>query len=136
MKTIHCGTDIKPNESLKPVKDGLWTTLIGTCTISELSTYISQCTERVLPSIVKDKGKEYTSSKSNQIRSMRVLYERGLIGKRKHTSIRKNSDVITRGRTKKQRYFKDVKSQKFYYTKMLQTLLRVSTLGRSMALKN
>ena len=104
MKTIHCGTDIKPDESLKPVKDGLWTTLIGTCTISELSTYISQsklCTERVLPSIVKDKCKEYTCSKSNQIRSMRVLYERGLIGKRKYTSIRNSSDVITTIRNKR-----------------------------------
>ena len=50
MKTIHCGTDIKPDGSLSPVKGGLWTTLIGTCTISELSTYIAQsklCTEGV-----------------------------------------------------------------------------------------
>ena len=55
MKTIHCGTDIKRDESFKPVKDGLRTTLIGTCTMlsvtcTELSTYISQsklCTERV-----------------------------------------------------------------------------------------
>ena len=86
------------------MKDGLWTTLIGTCTISELSTYISQsklCTERVLPSIVKDKCKEYTCSKSNQIRSMRALYERGFIGKRNYTSIQNSSDVITTIRTKR-----------------------------------
>ena len=104
MKTIHCGRDIKPDESLKPVKDGLWATLIGTCTISELSTYIAQsklCTERVLPSIVKDKCKGYTCSKSNKIRSMRVLYEKGLIGKRKYTSIWNSSDVITTSRNKK-----------------------------------
>jgi hypothetical protein len=104
MKTIHCGTDMKPDESLKSVKDGLWTTLIGTCTNSELSSYISQsklCTGRILPSIVKDKCKEYTTSQSNQIRSMRVLYERGLIGKRKYTSIRNSSDVVTATGNKK-----------------------------------
>ena len=104
MKTIHCGTDIKPDGSLSPVKDGLWTTLIGTCTISELSTYITQsklCTERVLPSNVKDKCKAYTCSKSNKIRSMRVLYEKGLIGKLKYASIWKSSDVITTSRNKR-----------------------------------
>jgi hypothetical protein len=143
MKTIHCGTDMKPDESLKSVKDGLWTTLIGTCTNSELSSYISQsklCTGRILPSIVKDKCKEYTTSQSNQIRSMRVLYERGLIGKRKYTSIRNSSDVVTatgnKKKKKKQRYFQDVKFQKSYRTRMLQKLLEVSTLGKSLAWKS
>ena len=145
MKTIHCGTDIKLDESLKPVKDGLWTTVIGTCTISELSTYISQsklCTERVLPSIIKDKCKEYTCSKSNnQIRSMRVLYERGLIGKRKYTSIRNSSDVITTGRNKRKNKKAEILQgceipKILPYKNVAKVIKSISTLGRSMALKN
>ncbi len=97
MKTIHCGTDMKLDESLKSVKDGLWTTLIETCKHVQSKL----CTGRILPSIIKDKCKEYTTSQSNQIRSMRVLYERGLIGKRKYTSIRNSSDVVTATGNKK-----------------------------------
>ena len=37
---------------------------------------------------------EYVKSDANSIRSMRVLYEGGLISKRKYTSVRKNSDIV------------------------------------------
>ena len=53
---------------------------------------------------------EYVKSDANNIRSMRVLYEGGLISKRKYTSVRKNSDIL------KQKLCKVVKSQKLFHT--------------------
>jgi hypothetical protein len=85
---------------MKAVNAGLWTTLLGTASTSEMQTYISQsklCMEKVVPKVVKGKLKEYTLSKSNQIRSMRVLYEGGLVAKRKYTKIRNSSDIIQTG---------------------------------------
>jgi len=48
----------------------------------------------VIPSIVNRKVKEYEKSQANQIRSMCVLYESGLLGKGKYTSIRNSSDIL------------------------------------------
>lgn len=48
----------------------------------------------VIPSIINSKVKEYEKSEASQIRSMRVLYESGLLGKRKYTSIRNSSDIL------------------------------------------
>ncbi|KAJ7380572.1 hypothetical protein OS493_009039 [Desmophyllum pertusum] len=76
--------------------DGLWTTLVGSASKSVMKTYLSHsqvCLNGVIPSIVNGKIEEYESSKANQIRSMRVLYEGGLISKRKYTCIRNSSDV-------------------------------------------
>ena len=50
--------------------------------------------QEILPDIVKGKRKHYEQSKGNQVRSLRVLYEGGLISKRKYTSIRNSSDVV------------------------------------------
>jgi hypothetical protein len=50
--------------------------------------------EKVIPGIVQSKFKEYEQSRSNLVRSLRVLYEGGLIGKRKYTSIRNSGDII------------------------------------------
>lgn len=55
------------------------------------------CMHAIIPNIVKAKIKEYkkkTKKKmENQVRSMHVLYEGGLICKRKYTSIRNSSGV-------------------------------------------
>lgn len=48
----------------------------------------------IIPNIVKAKIKEYEKSKENRVKSMRVLYEGGLISKSKYTSIRNSSDVV------------------------------------------
>lgn len=58
----------------------------------------NRCMHAIIPNIVKAKIKEYkkkTNKKKmeNQVRSMHVLYEGGLICKRKYTSIRNSSDV-------------------------------------------
>ena len=69
------------------VLDGFWSTLICTASKPAMTNYInksSQCMHEIIPNIVKE----------NRVRSMRVLYEGGLISKRKYTSIRNSSDVV------------------------------------------
>ena len=62
--------------------------------------------EKIIPSIVKGKFKEFEKSQSNRVRSLRVLYEGGLIGKRKYTSIRNSCDVVQNGsKNKKNQVF-------------------------------
>ena len=68
--------------------------------------YISnskKCMDSVVPGILNSKVKEYEKSQANKIRSMRVLYESGLLGKRKYTSIRNSSDVLNESGGKKRK---------------------------------
>ena len=44
--------------------------------------------------LLKNKVDEYVKSDANNVRSMRVLYEGGLISKRKYTSVRNSSDIV------------------------------------------
>ena len=99
VKAIHCDSHIytSEKEQTNSVKDGLWTTLISSAETGEMREYISnskKCMNSVVPSIVNNKVKEYEKSQANKIRSMRVLYESGLLGKRKYTSVRNSSDVL------------------------------------------
>ena len=62
-----------------------------------MTNYITNsniCMHEIIPNVIKSKLKDYERSKENQVRSMRVLYEGGLISKRKYTSIRNSSDVV------------------------------------------
>ena len=71
--------------------------MITSAETGEMREYISnskKCMDSLVPSIVNSKIKEYEKSQANKIRSMRVLYESGLLGKRKYTSIRNSSDVL------------------------------------------
>ena len=71
-----------------------------------MATYVSQskvCIEKVLPEIVKAKFKQYQLSQENRVRSMRVLYESGLISKRKYTSICNSCDIIKACNNKKRK---------------------------------
>lgn len=92
-----------PREN-KLVLDGMWTTLICMASKPEMTTYIKNstiCMQEIIPSIIKGKIKDYEHSKENKVRSLRVLYEGGLISKRKYTSIRNNSDVVRETEKKK-----------------------------------
>ncbi len=105
---IHCNSHaFTPGEDqTKSVKDGLWTTLIGLAETGDMKDYMSnsqKCMKSVFPSIVNSKVKEYENSQANQIRSMRVLYESGLLGKRKYTSIRNSSDILNEPGAKKRK---------------------------------
>ena len=71
--------------------------MITSAETGEMREYISnskKCMDSVVPGILNRKVKEYEKSQANKIRSMRVLYESGLLGKRKYTSIRNSSDVL------------------------------------------
>ena len=89
MKPIHCAsTSTSSSANERAVQDGLWTTLIGITPKPVMSACISTsavCMKEILPKIVKSKVEEYVKSDENHVRSMRVLYEGGLISKRKYT---------------------------------------------------
>ena len=98
LKPIHCASNSRSTSlDEKAVQDGLWTTIIGTTPKPVMSEYISTskvCMDEILPKIVKGKVDEYVKSDANKVRSMRVLYEGGLISKRKYTSIRNSGDIV------------------------------------------
>lgn len=101
LRPIHVsGSAVKGKVSCEDdssVLDGFWSTLICTASKPAMTNYInksSQCMHEIIPNIVKAKIKRNENSKENRVRSMRVLYEGGLISKRKYTSIRNSSDVV------------------------------------------
>lgn len=74
----------------------MWTTLVATATKDQFSSNIinsNLCSTRIIPDIVKKKVKEYENSKENEIRSIRVLYEGGIMSKKKYSTLRNCSDV-------------------------------------------
>lgn len=86
---IHtsAGDKRKLPQDNKPVLDGLWTTLICTASKPEITTYIRKsniCMREIIPGIIKGKIKDCEQSKENQVRSLHVLYEGGLINKKVH----------------------------------------------------
>ena len=108
VKAIHCDSHVytSEKEQTKSIKDGLWTTLITSAETGEMREYISnskKCMDSVVPGILNRKVKEYEKSQANKIRSMRVLYESGLLEKRKYTSIRNSSDVLNESGGKKRK---------------------------------
>ena len=129
VKAIHCGSHVytSEKEQAKSIKDRLWTTLITSAETGEMREYISnskKCMGSLVASIVNSKVKEYEKSQANKIRSMRVLYESRLLGKRKYTSIRNSSDVLNeaggkkRKKIRKQKFFQGLKCPKFYPRKI------------------
>ena len=147
LRPIHISSSGKKgevsSEDNKLVLDGLWSTLICTAPKPVMANYIknsNQCMHELIPNIVKGKIKEYEKSKENRVRSMRVLYEGGLIRKRKYTSIRNSSDVVKE--TEKKR--KNVKTEfmtgcevpKILPYKTLMTFVRGIEVGELLPLEN
>ena len=97
LKPVHCASSGSSSSNEKAVQDGLWTTLIGITPKPVIAEYISTskvCMKEILPKLLKNKVDEYVKSDANNVRSMRVLYEGGLISKRKYTSVRNSSDIV------------------------------------------
>ena len=97
LKPVHCASGGSSSSNEKAVQDGLWTTLIGITPKPVIAEYISTskvCMKEILPKLLKSKVDEYVKSDANNVRSMRVLYEGGLISKRKYTSVRNSSDIV------------------------------------------
>ena len=70
---------------------------MSTASKPEMANYIRNsniCMQKIIPGIAKGKIKHYEQSKGNTVKSLRVLYEGGLISKRKYTSISNSSDVV------------------------------------------
>ena len=70
---------------------------MSTASKPEMANYIRNsniCMQEIIPGIAKGKIKHYEQSKGNTVKSLRVLYEGGLISKRKYTSISNSSDVV------------------------------------------
>ena len=94
LKQIHCDSHVNTpvKKHTKAINDGLWTTMIGSETNDELKEYVSnskKCMNSIVPGILA-------------IRSMRVMYEGGLLGKRKYTSVRNSSDDLNEPAEKRQ----------------------------------
>ena len=97
LKPVHCASGGSSSSNVKAVQDGLWTTLIGITPKPVIAEYISTakvCMKEILPKLLKNKVDKYVKSDANNVRSMRVLYEGGLISKRKYTSVRNGSDIV------------------------------------------
>ena len=94
----------------------------------------TKCMESVLPKILENKVNDNKKSQKNQIRSMRILYENGLLGKRKYTSIRNSSDISNVRDGKKRKNSKTLimpglKIPKIRPYKSLMTILRTTDIA-------
>ena len=92
--SVHCQSSQAKNETKKEkaVLDGMWATLVTKSSKEDLNKYFENsviCMNKVVPNIVKKKVLESEKSESNRIRSVRVLYEGGLMSKRKYNAVRK-----------------------------------------------
>ena len=99
LRPVHCNCRRKKisNQPDKPITDGMWTTLINTAPKQCMKEYISKsktCTDFIILQIVQTNIHEYENSWRNKVRSMRVLYEGGLLNRKKCTRIRNTTDVV------------------------------------------
>ena len=125
------------------VQDGLWTTLIGTASKQVMEIYITNsavCMNDIIPKIVKRRVQEYEKSEQNQLRSMHVLYEGGMVSKRKYTNIRNSGDVMKQspdqsGKNKKSQFMQSCEIPKILPYKTLMSYIRNIDLGEVLPLE-
>ena len=78
---------------------------------------------------------DYAASQSKKIRSLRVLYDGGLLGKRKYTSVRNSSDVLSephgkrRKKKQKAKLLPGVEVPKMLSYKALTTFIKTIDVG-------
>lgn len=97
---IHGGT----RENKSPILDALWLTLVKEATPFQLGKYFSlskKVMKKVVPKVVKESIPTFENSFDNKVRSLRVLYSKGLLSKEKYKSIRLNLSMNTRKSGKK-----------------------------------
>ena len=131
LRPIHCGSNMSVSDD-QSVQDGLRTTLIGTTSKQVMETYIANsavCMNDIIPKIVKRSVQEHEKSDQNQLRSMRVLYEGGMVSKRKNTNIRNSSDVMKQspdqsGKNKKSQFMQSCEIPKILLYKTLMSYIR------------
>ena len=89
---IHCQSapkkDQRKNE--KAVVDGMWVSVVTIASKEDLTKYIETsqiCMKKVLLNVIRKQVSECEKSESNKISSVRVLYEAGLMTKKKYTAL-------------------------------------------------
>ncbi|CAB4036361.1 Hypothetical predicted protein, partial [Paramuricea clavata] len=73
--------------------DGMWATMVNESTSGRLETYLDKSRKirsKVIPSLMSKQVKEYQDSNDNMCRSLKILYEDGLLAKKKYKSICRN----------------------------------------------
>ena len=77
---------------LRPALDGMWVTFVNKCKPKQLYDYFanSKKAKNVLGPVVKKSIESFESSEQNHIRSVKVLYSKGLLSKEKYKNIRSN----------------------------------------------
>ena len=85
---IHGATD----SDKRPCLDGMWVSLVGTASSEQLKNYVtcSKKAKKVLPSVVNKEVAKFEESTDNAVRSVKVLYCKGLISKEKYKSVRQS----------------------------------------------
>ena len=71
----------------------MWTTLVNKSSKKELQSYFqtsSKVQQKIIPEVNKAWIKKYEDSHENMRRSFKVLYDDGLLSKRKYKSVSKN----------------------------------------------
>lgn len=85
---IHGATE----SDKRPCLDGMWVSLVATASSEQLKNYIA-CSKKVtnvLPPVVNKAVAEFEESTDNSVRSVKVLYCKGLISKEKYKSVRQS----------------------------------------------
>ena len=94
----------------------------------------------IIPKIVKRRFKEYEKGDQNQLRSIRVLYEGGMVSKRKYTNIQNSSDVMKQspdqsGKNKKSQFMQSCEIPKILPYKTLMSYIRNIDIGEVVPLE-
>lgn len=91
------------------------------------------CADSVIPQIVQSNIGEYENSLRNKERSVHILYEGGLISKKKYTSIHNSSDEVKESGNLKPKLNlrRNVMYPRLFHTSPCKVLSEALTLGRS-----
>ena len=83
----------------RPCLDGMWVSLVSNTRSEQLKNYIawSKKTRKVLPSVVNKAVAEFEKSTDNSVRSVKVLYCKGLISKEKFKSVIQSLSMKSNG---------------------------------------
>ncbi len=69
--------------------DGLWVTLINECSQQQLQSYVEASPKmmKIIFKVTKAQTKRYEESQDNLVRSLKVLYAKGLLSKEKYKDV-------------------------------------------------
>lgn len=98
---IHGGD----SDNVEHALDGMWVTMVNVATTTRLTNYLKKSkkvTKKAIPNLVKDHVKTFEKSTENKVRSLKVLYGKGMLSKEQYKSVRTNLTMTSKGNGKKQ----------------------------------